>query len=75
LVFASIAKPCFSWLADAYLLENAKTKPRLRKEALIESLRAFIGQSAQRVSGGRQFVNQNGLLNSALVQVAHHCGA
>jgi hypothetical protein len=75
LVFASVGKPFVTRLADAYLLENAKTKPRLRKEALIESFRAFFGQSARRVSSGRRFMNQNGLLNGLLVQVVHHCGA
>jgi hypothetical protein len=75
LVFASVGKPFITRLADAYLLENAKTKPRLRKEALIESFRAFFGQSARRVSSHKRFVNQNGILNGALVQVVHHYGA
>jgi hypothetical protein len=62
-------------LSIAYLLENARTKPRLRKEAFCETFRAFFGQSARRGRSFDSFVNQNGNFKGAVVQLVHHCGA
>ncbi|RJX83135.1 hypothetical protein D3M70_03265 [Pseudomonas sp. LS-2] len=62
-------------LSIAYLLENARTKPRLRKEAFCETFRAFFGQPARGGHNFDSFVNQNGNFTRMVVQVVHHYGA
>jgi hypothetical protein len=61
MVFANLGQAADAVLMEPYWTEVAKTKPRLRKEALIPQNRAVFGQQA--CFGGLPwvFTNQNGL--------------
>jgi hypothetical protein len=59
----------------AHPLQNAKTKPRLRKEARIEELRAFFERQARRQCTVCRILNQNGIFIREYVQDSHRYGA
>jgi hypothetical protein len=61
MVFANLGQAADAVLMEPYREEVAKTKPRLRKEALNPQNRAFFGQQAAFDGLVRLFTNQNGL--------------